>query len=101
MGPLYQQIMGMMMPSNAPTNMKPVQQAPVITNPVQLMQYAMQAMRNPAEFVKQHIKDIPADIQNDPNQILLYLQRTRGLTNQDIQHALSMPGQIQGQGVVR
>lgn len=54
-------------------------------NPWQKAQFLMQAMRNPAAFVKQHIPDIPENIQNDPNQILQYLQQTRGVTNEQIQ----------------
>lgn len=60
-------------------------------NPMQKMAYIMQAMTNPAQFVKQHIPDIPVEIQNDPNQILRYLQQTRGITNEQIQQ---IAGQI-------
>ena len=54
-------------------------------NPLQRMQYIMEAIRNPAAFVKQQFPDIPENIQNDPNEILRYLQRTRGITDQQIQ----------------
>ena len=67
--PLYQQIMGF-----APMNK---------------MAMAMQAMQNPAAFVKNAFPDIPENIQNDPNQILGYLQRTRGITQQDIQNLIN------------
>lgn len=59
--------------------------APQFANPVQKMQYIMQAMTNPAAFVRQHFPDIPEQIANDPNQILQYLQRTRGISNEQIQ----------------
>ena len=52
----------------------------------QKIMMAMQAMQNPSAFIKQNFPDIPAEIQNDPNQILGYLQRTRGITSQDIQN---------------
>lgn len=68
------------------------QQHPVIpkfNNPIEKMQFLMQAMRNPAAFVKQYLPDIPPQIQNDPNQILSYLQQTRHISNQDIQNLLS------------
>ena len=47
-------------------------------NPAQKMQMAMQAMQNPAQFVKQLFPDIPDEIMNDPAQIRQYLQKTRG-----------------------
>jgi len=56
-------------------------------NPMQKVAYIMQAMTNPAAFVKNVFPDIPDQIQNNPNQILQYLQRTRGITQQDIQNA--------------
>ena len=54
-------------------------------NPMQKMAYIMQAMRNPAAFVRQAIPDIPQEISNNPNQILQYLQQTRGISNEQIQ----------------
>ena len=45
----------------------------------------MQSMQNPAAFVKQQFPDIPDNILNDPNQILHYLQQTRGVSNEQIQ----------------
>lgn len=62
---------------------------PQFNNPIQKMQYMMQAMQNPAAFVKQHFPDIPAQIQNDPTQILQYLQQTRHISNQQIQNLLN------------
>lgn len=59
--------------------------APQFANPIQKMQYVMQAMINPAAFVKQQFPDIPDQIANDPNQILQYLQKTRGISNAQIQ----------------
>lgn len=56
-------------------------------NPMQKMQYIMQAMTNPAAFVKKVMPDIPNNIVNDPNQILKYMQQTRGITNEQIQQA--------------
>jgi hypothetical protein len=54
-------------------------------NPFQQMQQVMSVMNNPAAFLKQRFPDIPDGIMNDPNQILQYLQQTRGITDQDIQ----------------
>ena len=61
-------------------------------NPLQKYQYIMQAMANPAAFVKQHIPDIPDDMLNDPGRILEYLKRTRGVTDQQIQQLMSRGG---------
>lgn len=78
--PLYQQLMGGGMPQTH--QMMPA-------NNMNRMMLAMQAMQNPAAFVKNAFPDIPDEIQNDPNQILGYLQRTRGITNQDIQNLMN------------
>lgn len=67
--------------------------APVFSNPMQKMNYIMQAMQNPAAFVRNAFPDIPAQIQNNPNQILQYLQQTRNISNQQIQQLINqIPG---------
>lgn len=58
-------------------------------NPMQKIQYMMQAMRDPAAFVRQAFPDIPPEIQNNPNQILQYLQQTRHISNQQIQNLIN------------
>lgn len=61
-------------------------------NPIQQFNSFMQAMTNPAAYLKQKFPDIPDEIQNDPNQILAYLQKTRGISNEDVQKTIgSMP----------
>lgn len=75
----------------APVQM-PTQQsfaAPQFQNPLQKMQYIMQAMTNPAAFVKQYFPDIPDQIANNGPQVLQYLQRTRGISNAQIQQLLN------------
>jgi len=74
---------------------------PQFQNPMQKMQYIMQAMSNPAAFVRQHFPDIPEGIQNDPRQILGYLQQTRGISNQQVQQAQQMAQQMAGGGMMR
>lgn len=91
MNPLYQQLMGGISQGGGPA----------FANPVQKMAYIMRAMTNPAAFVRQYFPDIPVEIQNNPGQILNYLQQTRGISNQQIQQAQEMAGQIVGQGTVR
>lgn len=56
-------------------------------NPIQRMQMVMNAMRNPAAYIKQRFPDIPDQYMNNPNLIMQYLQQTRGISNQDIQNA--------------
>ena len=79
MNPLYNALMGNMSSNNSPVSM----------NPMQKFGQVMQAMRNPATFVKQAFPDIPAAIQNDPNQILQYLQQTRHISNEQIQNVMN------------
>ena len=72
---------------NQPVNPQPVNPQPVnpqAMNPIQKLQYAYQAMMNPQQFVRQAFPDIPAEIQNNPNQILNYLQQTRNISNGQI-----------------
>jgi hypothetical protein len=58
-------------------------------NPLQRLQQAYQAMSNPAAFVRNAFPDIPAQIQNDPNQILQYIQQTRNISPAQIKQLVS------------
>lgn len=84
--PLYNYMMG----NSIPMQPQPQQTMSPMTfqNPMQKMNYIMQAMRNPAAFVRQHL-NIPDQIANDPNQILQYMQSNMGVTQQDIQRVSS------------
>lgn len=73
---LYQ-MLNNVMPINMP--MQPDQ------NLFQRMNEFAQAMRNPPAYILQKFPDIPEAMRNDPNQILAYLQRTRNITDQQIQ----------------
>jgi hypothetical protein len=89
--PLYQMLTGQ--GQQAPMQQQ-MPQAPMMSgmrfqNPLQKMNYIMQAMQNPAAFVKQHIPNLPDQIANDPNQILQYMQQNMGVTQQDIMNAQS------------
>lgn len=93
--PLYQMLMGQnRMPQPTYSGMQ-------FQNPLQKMQYIMQAMTNPAAFVRQQFPDMPAEISNNPNQILNWMQQTKGVSNMDIQQAQQQRDQILGQGTVR
>lgn len=62
-------------------------------NPIQKANYIRQAMINPAAFVRQALPNLPAEIANDPNQILNFMRQNMGVTDMDIQNAMSqIPG---------
>ena len=62
-------------------------------NPVQQAQYIMNAIRNPAAFIQEQFPDVPEDIRTNPNDVLNYLQKTRGnKLMQDIQRISVMNG---------
>jgi hypothetical protein len=86
MNPLYQQLMGGV-GASAPAHSR-----------MQMFNMAMSAMQNPAAFVKQQFPDIPNEIANNPNAILDYLQRTRGIAPAQIQQ---LSGQLFGNGMMR
>ena len=84
--PLFNMLMGQGQQAPASNPVQPPMSGGIqFANPLQKMQYIMQAMQNPAAFVKQHIPDIPDNIAGNPGQILQYLQQTRGITNAQIQ----------------
>lgn len=60
------------------------QQSAAPMNPFQKAQMVMQAMTNPAAFMKRMYPDIPNEIMNDPNRVMQYMQQTRGITQNDI-----------------
>lgn len=93
--PLYLQMMGGGMPAQAQAQpMNPMMSGMRFTNPIQKMNYIMQAMQNPAQFVRQYMPNLPQEISNDPNMILQYMQQNMGLTQQDIQNAASQIPQM-------
>lgn len=55
-------------------------------NPMQRMNQVMQAMRNPVPVILQAFPDIPAYMQNSPEQMLQYIKQTRGISDQQIQN---------------
>lgn len=65
------------------------QSAPMPQNPMQRFGQVMQAMRNPVQFIRQAFPDIPNEISGNPNQILAYLQKTRGISNEQIQSLMN------------
>lgn len=80
---------------NRITGNQPIMQQPsgmTFQNPMQKMQYIINAMTNPAAFVKQQFPDIPENIQNNPNEILRYLQQTRGISDEQIRQISGING---------
>lgn len=74
---------------------QPMSGAPQFVNPIQKMQYVMQAMRNPAAFMKQRFPDIPDEIMNNPSAIMQYMQQTHGQVPQDeMQRVMGMYQQM-------
>lgn len=62
--------------------------APMFSNPMQKVNYILRTLTNPAAFVKQQFPDVPDSMMNDPQQILGYLQQTRGIDNGQLQQIL-------------
>lgn len=58
-------------------------------NPMQKMNYIMQAMTNPAAFIRQQFPDIPEEVLNGgPNQVGNYLQSRLGAPNPQLQQLI-------------
>lgn len=78
-----------MMPGTQPQMQPaPMSQGPRFMNPMQKMNYVMNAMTNPQQYVFKAFPDVPENLRNDPNAIFSYLQRTRGITEQDVQQIM-------------
>ena len=93
---LAQQMAGQM-PQQPPAQYRPVVTGiPQFTNPLQKMNYIMQAMRNPAQFVREHVSGIPESAFSDPtgNGVLNYMQQNMGVTQQDIYNAQNQMQQM-------
>lgn len=69
---------------------QPINSGMQFQNPIQKANYVMNAIRNPAAFVKEQFPDIPENIQNNPDEILRYLQQSRGISDQQIQQISGM-----------
>lgn len=75
----YNRIAGGMQPQVQPQPQQMAMSGGVhFQNPMQRMQFIMNAMTNPAAFVREQFPDVPENIRNNPDAVLSYLQRTRG-----------------------
>lgn len=86
MNPLYAQLMGGVMPGNQVQPRPTISGVPQFANPLQKINYIMQAMQNPAQFVREHVSGIPEQALQDPtgNAVLQYMQQNMGVTKMDI-----------------
>lgn len=88
MNPLYQQqiLRGVI---QQPQRTPPYGSVPAFNNPIlNAANYIFQTLRNPATFAKQQFPDIPDSMMNNPEEILGYLQQTRGIDNNQLQQIL-------------
>ena len=85
MNPLYQSLMG---------NGLPINNSVGFNSPFEKMNMIFQAMKNPAQFVRNSIPDLPENISHDPQKILNYLQQTRGISNEQINTLLNQFGSM-------
>jgi hypothetical protein len=67
----------------------PITRSPQFLNPIQRMNYILQAMQNPVAFIRQNLPGIPDEAYNDPtgNSILRYMMNNMGVTQLDVQNA--------------
>ena len=101
--PLQQMIARQMMGQTSDYGNMQMPAAPMVSgiprfaNPMQKVGYILQAMRNPAQFVRQHVNGIPESAFNDPtgNSVLNYMQQNMGVTQQDIMNAQNQISQYQ------
>lgn len=77
---LYEFLNGGMM-----QNMPMMQQAQQPMNMFQMMGEFVKAMQNPSAYVCNKFPDIPEDMRNDPDRILSYLQKTRNISDEQLQ----------------
>ena len=61
-------------------------------NPMMMLQ-RMMGMQNPQQLVSRFLPNIPAEIRNDPNQIINWMQQSGMVTQEQIQQARQMLGQ--------
>ena len=60
-------------------------------NPMMMLQQ-IAGMQNPQQLVSRFLPNIPAEIRNDPNQILRWMQQNGMVTQEQIQRARQMMG---------
>ena len=84
--PWYDRVNGLGTVMQAPYNQQPMQ---ANTNPMMLMGQIANAMRNPMAFAMNAFQDVPRELWSNPERALEYIQRTRNLSQADIQNMLA------------
>lgn len=59
---------------------------------MQRVMQMMQRFQNPVQMIRQMLPGLPEGIQNDPNQIISWMQQTGKITEQQIQAARQLMG---------
>lgn len=97
MNPLFQALNGA---TSAPaTQMGSVPSMPMggplgaVQGVMQRAQQIAASFQNPQQMVRQYFPDAPAEVSNDPNQLLGWLQQTGRVNPQMVQMARQMMGQ--------
>ena len=65
-----------------------------LQNAIERAKQIASSMRNPQAFVNQYIPGVPANIANDPGQIMNWLQQTGRVSPQQIQMVNQLAGMI-------
>lgn len=61
-------------------------------NVMQRAQQLAQSFQNPQQMIMRFLPDLPAEISNNPDQIVMWLQQTGKCTPEQIQMARQMTG---------
>ena len=96
MNPYLQTLMGGFTPLQNGVKQMP---RPMMNGPFGALQSVMQranqlagSLQNPQQMVQQYFPDAPAEVQNDPDQLIGWLQQTGRVTPQMVQMARQMMG---------
>ena len=91
--PLFKALNG----ANSPVQNQTMNSAPMMQNGgfggiFGRMQQLAGAFQNPQQMVQRYFPDAPAEVQNDPNQLLQWMQQTGKVNPQMVQMAQRMMG---------
>ena len=89
----FQAIMGQSAQMGGQT-VQPMMNDPIggMQNVFQRAQHLANSFRNPQQMVQQFFPDAPVEIQNDPNQLLAWMQQTGRVNPQMVQMIRQMAG---------
>lgn len=84
--PWYDRVNGQGTVMQTPYYQQPMQ---ANQNPLMVMGQLANAMRNPMAFAMNAFRDVPQELWSNPERALEYIQRTRNLSQADIQNMLA------------